>query len=63
MLLLRTARFSNSFFIITSNAARYALTIPASGSTRHQQEKGQFSEFHLTEVGDISAKAVITLNS
>jgi len=63
LLLLCTARFSNAFFILTSNAARQALTISASVSAHYRQGKGKFSEFHLTEVRDISAKAVIPLNS
>jgi hypothetical protein len=51
------------FFNLTSNGARHALIIPASGSARHQQGKGKFSEFYHTEMKDISAKPVIPLNS
>jgi hypothetical protein len=50
-------------FIVTSNGARHDLTISASGSAHHQQGKGKFSEFRQTELRDISAKAVIPLNS
>jgi len=63
LLLLCTDRFSNSFFILTSNGARQALTIPALGSAYHLQGKGKFSDFHLIEVRDITAKTVIPHNS
>jgi len=56
--LLCTAKFSNAFFILTSNGATHALTIPTSGSAHYWQGKGKFPEFHLKEVRDISAKAV-----
>jgi hypothetical protein len=33
------------------------------GSAGHEQGKSQFSEFHLTEVRDISTNTAIALNS